>query len=163
MVLLSSSAHRYGGVNFDDFNFEGNYQPWVAYGQSKTANLLTTSELDRRYGKQGVHGFSIHPGLIGIGLMKFLPQETLDGWNSNEIIKSTMKNTEQGAATTVWAATAKELEGKGGLYIEDCRISGPAPPNFEDWDPGYVPHATGEDKERLLWEKSLELVNPFLG
>lgn len=162
VVILSSSAHRIAGVNFEDFNFEGTYQPWVAYGQSKTANVLTVTELDRRYSKQGVRAFAVHPGLIGTGLMKFLPAETIEAWNSSDIVSNAMKSVEQGAATSVWAATAKELEGKGGLYLEDVRISGPAKANPEDYDPGYAPHARDEKKEHLLWEKSLELVKSFL-
>ncbi|KAI8943642.1 hypothetical protein NX059_001627 [Plenodomus lindquistii] len=160
VVILSSGAHRFSDVNFDDFNFEGNYQPWVAYGQSKTANFMTSTELDRRYGKQGVHGYAVHPGMIGTGLMKFLPEETLKAWNDNPTISNTMKSVEQGASTSVWAAASKDLEGKGGLYLEDTHISGKG--NLEDWHGGYAPFAKDEAKEKLLWEKSLELVKSFL-
>ncbi|KAH7084591.1 hypothetical protein FB567DRAFT_498713 [Paraphoma chrysanthemicola] len=162
VVVLSSSAHRLGEVNFDDFNFEGKYHPWVAYGQSKTANLYTATELERRYSSQGVHGYSVHPGLIGTGLMKFLPAEMLAGWAANPIVGKVTKDVEQGAATSVWAATAKALEGKGGVYLEDVQISKPAKVDPEEYDPGYAPYAFDQEKERLLWEKSLELVKPFL-
>ncbi|KAF2015360.1 NAD(P)-binding protein [Aaosphaeria arxii CBS 175.79] len=162
VVVLSSSAHRMGGVHLDDFNLEGKYNPWVAYAQSKTANLYTASELERRYGGQGVHAFSVHPGVIMTGLSQFLPEEALKSWADNPKTATHTKSVEQGAATSVWAATAKALEGKGGLYLEDAQISKPAKPTEDLFDPGYAPHAYDEEKERLLWEKSLELVKPFL-
>lgn len=163
VVILSSSAHRHGGINFSNLNFVGEYQPWVAYGQSKTANLYTATELERRFGNKGVHAWSVHPGLIGTGLMKFLPQETIDGWVKVEPVRNAMKTAEQGAATTIWAATAKALEGQGGKYLEECQISKPAPASFEEYNPGYATYAYDEEKERLLWEKSLELVSLFMG
>ena len=162
VVVLSSSAHRLGGINFSNFNFEGEYHPWVAYAQSKTANLYTATELERRYGGEGVHAFSVQPGLIGTGLMQYLSPETLAGWAANPMVGRITKSVEQGAATSVWAATAKALEGTGGLYLEDVQISKPAKTNPEEYDPGYASHAYNEEKEQLLWEKSLELVKPFM-
>jgi NAD(P)-dependent dehydrogenase (short-subunit alcohol dehydrogenase family) len=162
VVVLTSSAHRQGAINFPNLNFEGEYNPWTAYGQSKTANLYTASELDRRYGKQGVHAWSVHPGLISTGLMKFLDKETVQQWGKNPSVVNITKNTEQGAATSVWAATAKALEGQDGKYLEDCQISKPAKSETTLSDPGYAAHAYDEEKEGLLWEKSLELVKSFL-
>jgi NAD(P)-dependent dehydrogenase (short-subunit alcohol dehydrogenase family) len=162
VVVLSSAAHRHGGINFSNLSFEGEYNPWTAYGQSKTANLYTASELDRRYGNQGVHAWSVHPGLIYTGLMKFLGKEMLEQWGQNPDVTKINKNPEQGAATSVWAATAKVLEGQGGRYLEDCQISKPADAEATLSDPGYAAHAYDEKKEGLLWEKSLELVKSFL-
>ncbi|USW52942.1 Putative short-chain dehydrogenase/reductase SDR, NAD(P)-binding domain superfamily [Septoria linicola] len=142
---------------------EGIYHPWAVYGQSKTANIYTASELERRYGSKNVHAYSVHPGLIVTGLMQHLDQSTIDGWNAVPEISRAMKNPEQGAATTVWAATAKALEGSGGKYLEECQISRPVgKEKFEEYEFGYAPHAFDEEKEKLLWEKSLELVKPFL-
>lgn len=163
VVILSSSAHRYGGIKFDNFNLEGEYDPWVAYGQSKTANLYTASEIERRYGSKGVHAWSVHPGLIMTGLAKYLPSEMLESWSKDVEVGKVVKSVEQGAATTVWAAVAKDLEGKGGKYLENCQIAKPVEKEkFEDRDPGYASYAYDEEKEALLWEKSLELVKPFL-
>ncbi|KAI5357933.1 putative short-chain dehydrogenase/reductase SDR, NAD(P)-binding domain superfamily [Septoria linicola] len=163
VVVLASSAHRHAGINFDNLNHEGIYHPWAVYGQSKTANIYTASELERRYGSKNVHAYSVHPGLIVTGLMQQLDQSTLDGWNAVPEISRAMKNPEQGAATTVWAATAKALEGSGGKYVEECQISRPVgKEKFEEYEFGYAPHAFDEEKEKLLWEKSLELVKPFL-
>src|SRR5690242_13713063 len=105
VIILSSAAHRAAGINFEDFTFEGKYDPWVAYGQSKTANIYTATELERRYGKQGIHAYAVHPGLIFTGLTKYLPEETLTGWSQNPVAQKLAKDVEQGAATSVWAAT----------------------------------------------------------
>ncbi|KAH6628964.1 hypothetical protein C7974DRAFT_453441 [Boeremia exigua] len=137
VVILSSSAHRHGGINFDNLNFDGDYNPWIAYSQSKTANLYTATEIERRYGDQGVHAWSVHPRLIGTGLMKFLPDETL-------------AHPEQGAATTVWAAAAKALQGQGGRYLKDCQISKPAKDKPEEYKPRYAAWAYDKKKERML-------------
>jgi NAD(P)-dependent dehydrogenase (short-subunit alcohol dehydrogenase family) len=164
VVILSSGAHRVGGINFSNLTLEGEYHPWAAYGQSKTANLYTANELERRYGNQGLHAWSVHPGLIMTGLMQFLPEETLQGWGNDANVNKKLKSPEQGASTTVWAATVKALEGDGGKYLEECQIAKPTPAGQEQdlSQPGYAPHAYDEEKERLLWEKSLELVKPFL-
>ncbi|KAF3033417.1 hypothetical protein E8E12_001828 [Didymella heteroderae] len=163
VVILASSAHRHGGINFSNLSLEGEYHPWVAYGQSKTANLYTASELERRYGNKGVHAWSVHPGLIMTGLVKHVSNEMLESWGKSPDVGKVMKSVEQGAATTVWAAVAKDLEGQGGKYLEDCQVAKPVQKdNFEEWDLGYVPYAYDEEKEALLWEKSMELVKPFL-
>ncbi|GIZ45788.1 hypothetical protein CKM354_000894100 [Cercospora kikuchii] len=162
VVILASSAHRRAGINFEDFTFSGNYQPWIAYGQSKTANIYTASELERRFGGDGVHAYAVHPGLIMTGLMQFVDQATMDEWSKDPVIPTLLKSPEQGAATTVWAATAGALEGNGGVYLEECQISRPVQPDFKEYHFGYAEHAFDEEKEKLLWEKSLELVKPWL-
>ncbi|KAJ4369503.1 hypothetical protein N0V86_009338 [Didymella sp. IMI 355093] len=163
VVVLSSSSHRRAGINFSNLNLQGEYNPWVAYGQSKTANLYTASEIERRYGGKGVHAWSVHPGLIMTGLAKHVPSEMLESWAQNLEVGKVVKSVEQGAATTVWAAVARELEGNGGKYLENCQIAKPIQnERVEEWDPGYLPYAYDEEKEGLLWEKSLDLVKPFL-
>lgn len=162
VVVLTSLGHRHGGVNFSNLSFEGEYHPWAAYAQSKTANLYTANELDRRYGKQGLHAWAVHPGLIQTGLMQFMDEETLKHWGTDSTIRNLTKSAEQGAATTVWAATASALEGAGGRYLEDCQIAKPAKAEPADTDPGYAPHAFDEAKEAQLWNKSIELVAPFM-
>jgi NAD(P)-dependent dehydrogenase (short-subunit alcohol dehydrogenase family) len=162
VVILTSLAHRHGGINFSNLSFEGEYHPWAAYAQSKTANLYTANELERRYKKQGLHALAVHPGLIQTGLMQFVDEETLKHWGTDSTVRNLTKSVEQGAATTVWAATAKALEGVGGKYLEDCQIGKPAKAEPADTDPGYAPHAFDEAKEAQLWKKSMELVAPFL-
>ncbi|PPJ51980.1 hypothetical protein CBER1_10694 [Cercospora berteroae] len=150
VVVLASCTHRAGGINFEDFSFAGKYHPWIAYAQSKTANIYTASELERRFGKDGVHAHAVHPGLIFTGLLQFIDQATKDEWAKDPVIPTRAKRPEQGAATTVWAATAAALEGSGGKYLEECQVSRPAQPNFKECNFGHVEHTFDEEKERLF-------------
>src|SRR5207244_3647090 len=101
VVCVSSSGHRAGGIHFDDINLEapGAYDPWIAYGQAKTANIYMANSIERHYGSKGVHGFSLHPGGIWTPLQKHLGEEQRAGW-TNPVVEAFMKSTEQGAATT---------------------------------------------------------------
>lgn len=161
VVILSSSGHRNAEVNFANLNLKGEYDPWVAYGQSKTANLWTANELERRYGSKGLHAWSVHPGGINTGLGVHVLGE-VQNWLTNPVLYQKMKSVEQGASSTVWAATAAALEGLGGKYVEDCQFAKPAKADAGGFVTGYGAHAYDEKKEGLLWEKSLELVEPFL-
>ncbi|PSN75510.1 NAD(P)-binding protein [Corynespora cassiicola Philippines] len=164
IVILASSAHRHGGINFSNINFEGEYNSWMAYAQSKTANVYHATELERRYGDKGVHAWAVHPGIVATSLTKNMDKETLEQWGQDPEVGNALKNPEQGAATSVWAAAAKALEGRGGLYLENCQISEPARPHtgLKEYVPGYVAHTYDEEKAGLLWEKSVELLKPFL-
>lgn len=158
VLILSSVGHRFGEVNFSNINFEGEYNPQTAYFQSKTANLWTANEIERRYGQRGVHAWSIHPGAIATGLMRHVSEKELKALSQDKTLEKIFKSPEQGAATTTWAATAQVLEGHGGKYLEDCQIAKPW--NSEDgpWAPGYAPWAYDAEKEAKLWAKSMELV-----
>ncbi|KEY64643.1 hypothetical protein S7711_02845 [Stachybotrys chartarum IBT 7711] len=162
VVALSSSAHRNSEVIFDNLNLDGAYNKWVSYGQSKTANIWTANELERQFGSKGVHALSVHPGGIMTGLSQHLSSEETSAWTADENVVKMLKSPEQGAATTVWAATAKALEGQGGKYLEDCQISKPVPMDGTFLSPGYAAWAYDEAKEKKLWEKSIELVKAFL-
>jgi NAD(P)-dependent dehydrogenase (short-subunit alcohol dehydrogenase family) len=162
VVMLASIGHRMSGIHLDNLNLEGEYHPWTAYGQSKTANMYTATELNRRYGDHGVHAWSVHPGLIFTGLMTHIDKEMMETWDKDPNIGKALKSPQQGAATTVWAATAQALEGQGGKYLEECQVSMVVNREPTSNEPGYAPHAYDEEKEKLLWEKSLELVKPFM-
>ena len=119
VVCVSSSGHRGGGIQFDNYNFErGDYSPWAAYGQSKTANIYMANEIERRYGAKGLHGLSLMPGGIKTGLQVHVEDQLAAAM---EAAKDMMKSPEQGAATTVYGALSKEWEGRGGRYLEDCQ------------------------------------------
>lgn len=156
VVVVSSSAHKYKGINAsDNYNYQdGNYNPLAAYAQSKTANIYMANELERRYGTQGLHATSVHPGGIMTDLGRHLPAEVvkrmLDG------IGKVIKTPEQGAATTVWAAISKELEGKGGRYLCNCAVA--EPNNDPQLEFGHGPHAYDPEKEARLWVDSLKIV-----
>jgi NAD(P)-dependent dehydrogenase (short-subunit alcohol dehydrogenase family) len=157
-IFLTSIAHHYAEPNIDNLFLEGVYNEMIAYGQSKTANLWTANEIDRRYGAKGLHAFSVHPGGIKSNLSRHLSAEATEGLLKNEDLAKVWKSPEQGAATTVWAATAKELDGLGGKYLEDCHISRPWIESEGQWADGYAPWAYDAEKEGKLWNKSLDLV-----
>jgi NAD(P)-dependent dehydrogenase (short-subunit alcohol dehydrogenase family) len=127
IVHLSSAGHQIGTkkINFEDINWEneGAYGPWYAYGQSKLANIVFSNDLDRRLveNKIPIRSFALHPGGISTELGR-----DMDGFTSsvmNVLAIPFFKSIPQGAATTVYAVTHPELNEKGGLYLEDCNIS----------------------------------------
>jgi NAD(P)-dependent dehydrogenase (short-subunit alcohol dehydrogenase family) len=152
VVSVSSGGHLISPVVFDDIHYEQReYDPWSAYGQSKTANVLFAVELDRRYRDEGIRAFAVHPGMIATDLARHLTPESIAMIVANvEDRGESYKSVEAGAATAVWAATAPELDGKGGIYLADCRI---APP-VEAGSPGYAAHAVDPDAARRLWDLS---------
>ncbi len=120
------------------------------------------NEIERRYGAQNLHAWSVMPGGIWSGLQVNLPEQMRDMWKADEEFMKGWKSAEQGAATTVWGAVGKELEGKGGKYLEDCDFAGEAPPftgapEELGW-PGYAAYAFDEEKEKKLWKVSCEMV-----
>ncbi|GIJ92271.1 hypothetical protein Asppvi_011248 [Aspergillus pseudoviridinutans] len=158
VVGVTSSAHRKSGIRFGDLHFEtGGYDPALAYAQSKTANIYMMNEIERRFGGQGLHGLSVHPGLIFTGLQKFVDDGVMEEWRKPGM-RPYLKTEEQGAATVVVAAVGREWEGKGGKYLEDCRESGPAKPGFRTVDPGYASHIRDQESAERLWEESRRLV-----
>ncbi|RYG38056.1 SDR family NAD(P)-dependent oxidoreductase [bacterium] len=170
VVALSSRGHRFSGVDFEDPNFEHRpYDPWIAYGQSKSANVLFAVHLDSISQKDGVRAFAVHPGGIVTDLARYVPRETLlqmgavDA-NGEPVIEPEKgrKNLQQGAATTVWCATSPRLEGLGGVYCEDCDIApasdgAPRQAGEISLTPGAYPWATDPGLAERLWRLSEEL------
>lgn len=155
VVSLSSAGHRFSDVDLDDPNFEKTpYEPWVAYGRSKTANALFAVELDRRLADRGAHAYSLHPGGIMTELGRHLTEEsiaTLTGSvPAGEPIE--WKTIPQGAATTVFGATAPELDAHGGAYLEDCRIA--ARNDAPESRGGIRGYAIDPERALALWECS---------
>ena len=162
VVALSSSGHKIAGVDFDDIHFERrDYNKWKAYGQAKSANALMSLGLHLRHGGEGITANAVHPGGIMTGLQKFLPIEEMRalGWlKPDDTPLDIFKTPEQGAATSVWAATAPELQGHGGLYLEDCGLGLPAEPGNRV--SGYSPHIVDSDAAQRLWGVSLAMLRP---
>jgi NAD(P)-dependent dehydrogenase (short-subunit alcohol dehydrogenase family) len=132
VVSVSSLGHRYSPVHFEDIHFNyREYEPWIAYGQSKTANILFAVALDAREQTNGIRAHSLHPGSIaGTGLEKHVPKQMLIDAGildtaGNPIIDPSrnLKTIEQGAATQVWCAVSSQLESFGGVYCENCDIA----------------------------------------
>jgi len=159
VVMVSSAGHRFGDINFDDINYNNRpYEKWPAYGQSKTANILFTVELNRRLSKKGVTANALHPGAIMTDLSRHLTKADMEGLDDVSPGEGEIhwKSVQAGAATSVWAATAPELEGKGGLYLEDCQISSPISSAEEPI--GFAPYAIDPASARRLWTLSEEMV-----
>ncbi|MGX6446906.1 SDR family NAD(P)-dependent oxidoreductase [Patulibacter sp. S7RM1-6] len=166
VVSVSSLGHRRSGVRWDDPMFEQGYEKWAAYGQAKTANALFAVELDRRGRDVGVRAFALHPGGIMTPLQRHLPKEEMvaAGWIDEEgnTVATSFKTPEQGAATQTWAATSPQLEGLGGVYLEDCDV---APVVTGDEAFGVRPYAIDPEQAERLWALSAELtgVDAFAG
>ena len=160
VVIVSSAAHLMSAVDFDDVHFERReYDKWVAYGQSKTANTLFAYELDRRLRDHGVRANAVHPGVIVTELARSLTPDDIKAMMERSPADGPalrFKTVPAGAATSVFAATAPELEGRGGLYLEDCGVAQPA--GEDSPGAGYAPHALDPEAARTLWQLSEELV-----
>jgi NAD(P)-dependent dehydrogenase (short-subunit alcohol dehydrogenase family) len=160
VVELTSGAHRITGIHWDDLHFERDpYDKWQAYGQSKTANSLFAVHLDDLGSQQGVRAFAVHPGGIMTPLQRHLSEEEMRaaGWfdeDGNVIVD--FKTPEQGAATTVWAATSTQLDGQGGVYCADCDIADVVE-SIEPGGGGVMAHAVDPEAAARLWDVSAEL------
>jgi NAD(P)-dependent dehydrogenase (short-subunit alcohol dehydrogenase family) len=167
VVALSSRGHKRSGIRFDDLMFESGYDKWQAYGQAKSANSLFAVQLDALGQDAGVRAFAVHPGGIMTPLQRYLSREEMQasGWIAEDgTPDERFKTPEQGAATSVWAATSPQLEGMGGVYCEDCNIAAITEPGSPAAELGGVdPHAIDPEVAARLWTVSAELtgVNAF--
>ena len=160
VVALSSTAHKLTDIHWNDIHFDSDaYDKWQAYGQAKTANALFANALSRRLADSGGLAFAVHPGGILTPLQRHLPREEMValGWldengELTEMAKAGFKTPEQGCSTTLWAATSAKLEGKPGVYCEDCDIA--APTNLDSPMARYQgvnAHACSDESAERLW------------
>jgi NAD(P)-dependent dehydrogenase (short-subunit alcohol dehydrogenase family) len=161
LVSLSSIGHRRSGINWEDPHYTTRaYDKWESYGQAKTANALFAVGFHQRFKDQGVTANAVMPGGIMTPLQRHLPHEEMValGWidEATGKIRDGFKTTEQGASTSVWAAVGAELEGVGGLYLEDCAQAGPWTKEVP-WV-GVMPHALDPADADRLWALSVETV-----
>ena len=160
VVSVSSRAHQMSPVVFDDILFkEREYNKWAAYGQSKTANVLFAVELDRRLKNRNVRAFALHPGVIETELSRHMDQtdhELLEARAAARGGPMRTKTVPAGAATSVYAATAPELEGQGGLYLEDCHVAEVS--DKKDGGEGVCSYAVDPDAAKRLWSVSEDLI-----
>ena len=153
VVNVTSAGHRASDIHWDDPNYERRpYDKWEAYGQSKTATILFTVALERRLGARGVHAYAVHPGMIATKLGRHLDRSDYETLKERATRSPAgglpaYKSIEEGAATTLYAATAPELEGRGGVYLADEAVSDEA-----------MPYALDPDAAERLWALSEELV-----
>ncbi|MEX3009358.1 oxidoreductase [Hoeflea sp. TYP-13] len=165
VVALSSTAHIQGGIDWDDPHFQKRpYEKWTAYAQAKTANALFAIGLDERERANGIRAFSVHPGGIFTPLQRHLPEEEMValGWKNADgsmppAVAALFKTPEQGASTSVWAATSAQLEGNGGVYCENCDIAKLADEDSQRWEHVRSWACDHEGAERL-WKMSEEML-----
>jgi NAD(P)-dependent dehydrogenase (short-subunit alcohol dehydrogenase family) len=161
IVSVSSSGHLRSPVVFDDLDYAfRDYDPFGAYGQSKTANVLFAVEATRRWAGDGITANALNPGGIATELQRHVGGAEYMQRAAERFRRagSTLKTAEQGAATSVLLATSPQLEGIGGRYFEDCNEASVIHRRNETTISGVAPYALDPDNARRLWEVSLELV-----
>jgi len=168
VVSLASSGHRFSDVDLDDPNFERTpYDPFVAYGRSKTANILFAVEFDRRHKGRGVRATAVHPGGIQTELARYMPPEALPNLVATmnaELAKEgkgpfEFKTIPQGAATSVWAGVIADADEVGGRYCENCHVTTnvtEAP--ISAISEGVRPYAIDPARAKALWALSEQMV-----
>jgi len=167
VVALSSIAHARSDIIWDDIHFRNRpYDKWEAYGQAKTADALFALGLDRRWKSDGVRAFSVHPGGIFTPLQRHLSDEEMVamGWKAADgtippMVQARFKSPEAGAATAVWCATSPQLEGRGGVYCEDCDIAQLAGPASQRWE-HVRPWACDDASADRLWSLTETMLGP---
>jgi NAD(P)-dependent dehydrogenase (short-subunit alcohol dehydrogenase family) len=164
LVNLSSAGHRYADVDLEDPNFEHSaYAEFIAYGRSKTANVLFAVEFDRRHKASGVRATAVHPGGIQTELSRHLTPEAvakliteINASQPKGAPPFSWKRIPQGAATSVWAGCIADAEAIGGRYCEDCHVAEVVSvPGMRD---GVRPYALDPQRAQALWQKSEEMV-----
>ena len=169
LINLSSSGHRYSNVDLDDPNFERTpYEPFVAYGRSKTANILFAVAFDERHQKRGVRAAAVHPGGIDTELGRHIDpsriQGIIDQMNKQLAEEGKppfqWKTIPQGAATSVWAGVVAPADQIGGRYCENCHVGHVVPQEatISAISEGVRGYALDRNNAEALWKKSEELV-----
>jgi NAD(P)-dependent dehydrogenase (short-subunit alcohol dehydrogenase family) len=156
VVSVSSAGHLGSDVVFDDIHYQAReYNPWQAYGQSKTANILFAVEASQRWAADGITVNSLMPGVIRTNLTRHITEEDLNRRISERGASFVWKTTEQGASTSVYVATAPELDGVGGKYYEDTAEAGINVPGERT---GVAPYAIDPESASRLWKVSEETI-----
>jgi NAD(P)-dependent dehydrogenase (short-subunit alcohol dehydrogenase family) len=169
LINLSSAGHRFSNVDLQDPNFERTpYEPFVAYGRSKTANILFAVAFDRRHHKRGVRAAAVHPGGIHTELGRYVDPSRIKGIfdQMNKELAAEgkppfqWKTIPQGAATSVWAAVVAPADEIGGRYCENCHVGHVVPDDvtISAISEGVRGYALDPNTAEALWKKSEELV-----
>jgi NAD(P)-dependent dehydrogenase (short-subunit alcohol dehydrogenase family) len=169
LINLSSAGHRLSNVDLDDPNFERTpYEPFAAYGRSKTANILFAVAFDRRHLGRSVRAAAVHPGVIETELARYVDPDRLQALR-NQISKERAaegkgpfewKTVPQGAATSVWAAAVAPAEEIGGKYCENCHVGEVLADSvtIDGVSGGVRGYALDPNNAEALWKKSEEMV-----
>jgi NAD(P)-dependent dehydrogenase (short-subunit alcohol dehydrogenase family) len=156
IVNVSSAGHGLTPFRFDDPQFKNGetYAKWIAYGQSKTANVLFSRELAKRYKDKGLVAFSLHPGVIMTNLARDVKVEEFqepiyDAFgNVMDLSQTKWKTLPQGASTHIVAAFDPTIKNQSGSYLDDCQVA----------NDHALPHAKSDEDAEKLWALSEELV-----
>jgi NAD(P)-dependent dehydrogenase (short-subunit alcohol dehydrogenase family) len=164
IIVVSSAAHKGNPVRLDDLQWRARDHSWgPAYGESKTANILFAQEATRRWSQVGVVANAVLPGSALTRLQRHHGEElkrAIGFIDEEGRPNSMLKTVAQAAATTVWAATAAELQGRGGLILEDCDEAPVAGPAVHAWS-GFDASVADPETARRLWELSSVLVSDY--
>jgi NAD(P)-dependent dehydrogenase (short-subunit alcohol dehydrogenase family) len=169
LISLASSGHRFSNVNLEDPNFERTqYEPFVAYGRSKTANILFAVAFDERHRKRGLRAAAVHPGGIQTELGRHMNpgqlQTMVEQMNKQLAAEGKapfqFKTIPQGAATSVWAGVVAPADEIGGRYCENCHVGQIVPDNItiSAISEGVRGYALDRSTAEALWKKSEEMV-----
>ncbi|KAF2160000.1 hypothetical protein M409DRAFT_70719 [Zasmidium cellare ATCC 36951] len=181
VVTVASTAHNFSTVQVGNYDLKeplkgvvdpltalekndtdvGHYNPIVAYGQSKTANIWMANEITRRFGSQGLQGLSVHPGNIltaGWSGMDKRVEDLFGPLVQQEVFQKVFKSVEQGAATQVLAAISPEFEGKGGIYLDDAGVAKKIDDDAQSGVAGYKSWAYDVEGAKTLWVDSAKMV-----
>jgi len=169
LINLSSSGHRYSNVDLQDPHFERTpYEPFVAYGRSKTANILFAVAFDQRHRERGVRATAVHPGGIQTELGRHIDPSRIQGIveQMNQQLAAEgkapfqWKTIPQGAATSVWAGVVAPADEIGGRYCENCHVGRIVPDHvtISAISEGVRGYALDPKNAEALWKKSEELV-----
>jgi NAD(P)-dependent dehydrogenase (short-subunit alcohol dehydrogenase family) len=169
LISLSSLGHRYSNVDLEDPNFERTpYEPFVAYGRSKTANILFAVAFDNRHRHHGVRAAAVHPGVIHTELARHVDasqiEKIIEQRNQQLAAEGKApfqwKTIPQGAATSVWAGVVVPAEEIGGRYCEDCHVANVVADNMpiNTMSEGVLGYARDANNAAALWKKSEEMV-----
>ena len=169
LINLSSSGHRFSNVDLEDPNFERTpYEPFVAYGRSKTANILFAVAFDQRHRERGVRAAAVHPGGIQTELARHMDPSQIEAMIKQLSEQAAaegkgtfqLKTIPQGAATSVWAGVVASAEQIGGKYCENCHVSHVVPDDVTIGllNEGVRRYALDPKNVEALWKKSEELV-----
>jgi len=168
LINLSSAGHRYANVDLGDPNFEHTpYEPFVAYGRSKTANILFAVAFDQRHRSRGIRAAAVHPGGIQTELGRYQDrgriEKMIDQINQQRAAQGKgpfqWKTIPQGAATSVWAAVVASSDEIGGQYCEDCHVAHVVPDDLPvATNEGVRGYAIDPKAAEALWKRSEEMV-----
>jgi NAD(P)-dependent dehydrogenase (short-subunit alcohol dehydrogenase family) len=169
LISVASAGHRFANVDLEDPNFERTpYDPWVAYGRSKTANILFTVAFDLRHRDHEIRAAAVHPGGIRTELGRHMDpahwQAMVDQINKQLAAEGKgpfqYKTIPQGAATSVWAGFVASAEEIGGQYCENCHVSQIVPEDkpLTVNSEGVRAYALDPKTAEALWRKSEDLV-----